>query len=154
MSKLLTVIPISIREANEFVLNFHRHNRPTQGGKFAIGATTGEQMVGVAIVGRPVARMLDNGYTAEVTRTCTNEFAPKGTVSFLYSTCWRICQAMGYHKLITYTLQSESGASLKGAGWKCVGQTKPHQWSWSGREREWDSIYDQPKLRWVRGDTQ
>ena len=157
MSKLLTVIPISLHEANDFVSNFHRHNGRTSrdGGKFAIGVTTGEQMVGVAIVGRPIARMLDNGYTAEVTRTCTNEFAPKGTVSFLYSACWRICQAMGYQKLITYTLETESGASLRGAGWKVVGKVRPagkNAWgSKNGREREWQPIYGQQKLRWEKG---
>lgn len=149
MSKL-TVIPISLRESNDFVSSYHRHNGRTSrdGGKFAIGATTGEEMVGVAIVGRPIARLLDDGYTAEVTRTCTSPNAPKGTVSFLYSKCWRICQAMGYRKLITYTLQTESGASLRRAGWKIVGQTKPGGWDREGRERRWQSIYDQPKLRW------
>ena len=152
MAKLLTVIPISLREANEFVSNYHRHNKPTQGGRFAIGATTGEQMVGVAIVGRPLARMLDNGYTAEVTRTCTSPDAIKGTVSFLYSACWRIWQAMGGLKLITYTLTTESGASLRGAGWNCIGQTKGSKrgWASAGREREWQSIYAQPKLRWEK----
>ena len=109
-------------------------------------------MVGIAIVGRPIARMIDNGYTAEVTRTCTNEFAPKGTVSFLYSACWRISQAMGYQKLITYTLAAESGASLRGAGWECVGQVKLNKngWSSAGREREWKSIYAQPKFKWEK----
>lgn len=152
MSKLLTVIPISLREANDFVSNFHRHNGRTQGGKFAIGVTTGEEMVGVAVVGRPLARLLDDGYTAEVTRTCTNGHAPKGTISFLYSACWRICQAMGYRKLVTYTLFTESGASLRGAGWKCVGQCKvnKHGWSSAGREREWQPIYGQQKLRWEK----
>lgn len=154
MSKLLTVIPITLREANYFVSTYHRHNKPTQGGRFAIGATTGEQMVGVAIVGRPIARMVDHHYTAEVLRTCTNEEAPKGTVSFLYSASWRIWQAMGGHKLITYTLQSESGASLRGAGWKCLGQVKLNNkpWGSSGRERQWQSIYDQPKFRWEKGN--
>ena len=154
MAKVLSVIPISLREANDFVSSFHRHNGRTarDGGKFAIGATTGEQLVGIAIVGRPIARFLDNGYTAEVTRTCTSPDAPKGTISFLYSACWRICQAMGYLKLVTYTLTTESGASLRGAGWKCIGQISSNKngWSREGREREWQSIYDQPKLRWEK----
>jgi len=154
MGKLLTVIPISLREANDFVSTYHRHNGRTarDGGKFAIGATTGEQIVGIAIVGRPIARMIDNGYTAEVTRTCTSPDAIKGTVSFLYSACWRICQAMGYQKLITYTLVTESGASLRGAGWTCIGQIKGHKngWSSAGREREWQSIYAQPKFKWEK----
>lgn len=78
----LAVTPISLREANEFVENFHRHNKPTQGGKFAIGACFGGELVGVAIVGRPVARMLDDGVTAEVTRVCVVDHAPKNTCSF------------------------------------------------------------------------
>ena len=152
MSKLLTVIPISLREANDFVSTYHRHSGRTSrdGGKFAIGATTGEQMAGVAIVGRPIARLLNDNYTAEVLRTCTSPDAVKGTVSFLYSACWRICQAMGYRKLVTYSLQTESGSSLRGAGWKIVGETKTGGWSREGREREWKSIYDQPKFRWEK----
>lgn len=155
MASKLTVIPITLREANNFVSSFHRHNGRTtrDGGKFAIGATTGEEMVGVAIVGNPLSATYMDGYTAEVLRTCTSPNAPKGTVSFLYSRCWRIWQAMGGRKLITYTLTTESGASLRGAGWKIVGQVKPHK-RWQeksnrdGKERQWQSIYDQPKLRW------
>ena len=77
--KTLSVIPITLREANDFVASYHRHNGRTarNGGKFAIGATTGEQMVGVAIVGRPLARMLDDGYTAEVKRDCTSTDDPR-----------------------------------------------------------------------------
>ena len=152
--KTLSVIPITLREANDFVASYHRHNGRTarNGGKFAIGATTGKQMVGVAIVGRPLARMLDDGYTAEVTRACTSPDAPKGTVSFLYSACWRIWQAMGGLKLVSYTLTTESGASLRGAGWKCIGQVKGHKngWSSAGRERDWQPIYGQMKLRWEK----
>ena len=66
----LKIVPMTLREANEFVDNFHRHNKPTYGGKFSVGAVQGEDLVGVAIVGRPVARMLDDGFTAEVTRVC------------------------------------------------------------------------------------
>lgn len=153
MAKTLTVIPITLREANDFITSFHRHNGRTSrdGGKFAIGVTTGEQMVGVAIVGRPIARLLDNGYTAEVTRTCTSPDAPKGTVSFLYAACWRIWRAMGGVKLITYTLASESGASLRGAGWQVVAELPAHSgWNRTGREREWQPIYGQQKLRWEK----
>lgn len=81
-SKSLNVVPISLREAKEFVANFHRHNKPPQGGKYAIGATTDEGLVGVAIVGRPLARKLDDGLTAEITRVCVMESAPKMLVHF------------------------------------------------------------------------
>jgi hypothetical protein len=95
MAKNLKVIPMTLREANDFVAQYHRHNGRTSrnGGKFAIGVTTGDELVGVAIVGRPIARLLDNAYTAEVLRTCTSPSAPKGTVSFLYAACWRVCGA-------------------------------------------------------------
>jgi len=146
----LKVVPISIKEANEFVLNFHRHSKPTQGGKFAIGATT-ENLVGVAIVGRPISRRLDNTFTAEVLRVCVSETSPKNTCSFLYGRCWRIWQQMGGNKLITYTLKKESGASLKGVGWKIMGETggwKDNK-GWTTRpQREWQPIYGQLKFRW------
>lgn len=147
----MRVVPISISEANEFVANFHRHNKPVQGAKFAIGASDGGNLVGVAIVGRPVARRLDDGATAEVTRCCVLDDAPKGAPSFLYSRCWRIWAAMGGDRLITYTLQSESGASLRGAGWKIVGQTPGFSEGkgWTTRPgREWQPVIGQSKFRW------
>jgi hypothetical protein len=144
----MLVVPMNISEANEFVASFHRHNKPTVGGKFAIGASNGDELIGVAIVGRPVARLLDDGYTCEVLRCCVVDHAPKGSCSFLYSRCWRIWAAMGGRRLVTYTLTSESGSSLRGAGWKMVAQTKPGDWNCKGREREWQPIYGQLKFRW------
>ena len=142
---------MTLREANDFVEQFHRHSRRTSrdGGRFAIGASDGDQLWGVAIVGRPLARMLNDGVTAEVLRVCVKPEAPKNVCSFLYGRCWRIWQQMGGRRLVTYTLQTESGASLKGAGWKIVGDLKPRSgWSSHGREREWHPIYGQAKFRW------
>jgi len=148
MSKL-AVTPISLREANEFVENFHRHNKPTQGGRFAIGAMNDDELVGVAIVGRPISATLDDGLTAEVTRVCVVDDAPKNSCSFLYGRCWRIWQQMGGKRMVTYTLQDETGASLRGAGWKIVGEVKPHnRWSQRGGGRTWQPIYGQMKFRW------
>lgn len=147
----MKLVPISITEANKFVANFHRHNKPVQGAKFAIGASDGENLIGVAIVGRPVSRHLDDGETAEVTRCCVLDDAPKGACSFLYSRCWRVWAAMGGGNLITYTLQSESGASLRGAGWKIVGQTPGFSEGkgWTTRPgREWQPVVGQSKFRW------
>ena len=146
----LEVVPVTTREANEFVANFHRHNKPTNGGKFSIGAIYGDELVGVAIVGRPVARMLDDGLTVEVTRVCVVDHAPKNTCSFLYGRCWRIWQQMGGKRMITYTLQEESGSSLRGAGWKIVGEVKPTERGWDrdNRKRNWQPIYGQMKFRW------
>ena len=157
----LTVLPITLREANDFVQNFHRHSGRTSrdGGKFAIGATAGSGMIGVAIVGNPVSASLMDGTTAEVLRVCGNDKAPKGTCSFLYGRCWRIWQQMGGKRMITYTLQSESGASLRGAGWSILGEVLPHdRWREKTRRdnlhREWDPIYGQLKFRWEVSSSQ
>ena len=146
----LEITPISIREANEFVSNFHRHNKPTQGGRFAVGATYGDDLIGIAIVGRPVSAILQDGVTAEVTRLCVVDHAPKNSCSFLYGRCWRIWQQMGGRRMVTYTLQEESGSSLTGAGWRIVGEVKPTSKGWDrkDRSREWQPIYGQLKFRW------
>lgn len=147
----LSVCPLTLKEANDFVLSFHRHNKPTVGGKFAIGAEYGDELVGVAIVGRPIARLLHHRDTAEVLRTCTNDKAPKGCVSFLYAACWRVWREMGGKRIITYTLKSESGDSLRGAGWKVIAEVSPSgNWGSSTRQRKWQPIFGQDKLRWER----
>ena len=154
-TKSLEAVPVTLREANDFVEQFHRHSRRTNrdGGRFAVGATCpGVGLVGVAIVGRTLARMLDDGWTAEVTRACVSPGAPRGANSFLYSRCWRAWRAMGGRRLVTYTLASESGASLRGAGWRVVGEVRPSRgWSRTGRERDWLPVYGQLKLRWQMG---
>lgn len=144
----LCVVPIGLREANCFVESFHRHSKPTVGGKFAIGATVGGELVGTAIVGRPVARLLADSFTAEVLRLCASPDAPKNTCSFLYGRCWRIWQQMGGKRLVTYTLQAESGSSLRGAGWKIVGEVQPGGWDRPDRRRDWQPVYGQAKFRW------
>lgn len=147
----MQAVPLDIAEANAFIQSFHRHNKPVTGAKFAMGASDGGRLVGVATVGRPVARKLDDGFTAEVTRCCVLDDAPKGTPSFLYSRCWRAWSAMGGARMVTYTLETESGASLRGAGWRVVGQTPG--WAegkgWTTRPgREWQPVTGQAKLRW------
>jgi len=150
----MQVVPLTLREANDFVGEYHRHSARTarDGGKFAIGASDGEGLLGVAIVGRPVARLLNDGYTAEVLRLCVGPGLParNNVCSFLYGRCWRIWQQMGGRRLVTYTLQSEIGASLRGAGWRIAGETTRGGWSRDGRERDWRPIYDQLKFRWER----
>ena len=157
MARALELVPISLKEANQFVENFHRHNRPVtkSGGKFAIGASSCDGLVGVAIVGRPVARLMQDGWTAEVLRTCVLSIAPKGANSFLYAAAWRAWREMGGKKLITYTLATESGASLRGAGWKVVAEVyRSGDWNREklGRKREWYPIYGQQKFRWEKVD--
>lgn len=146
----LRVVPVKVGEAQEFVRNFHRHNKPPVGHVFSIGVSDGEQLVGVAICGRPVARMLDDGQTLEVTRCCVVDTAPKGACSFLYARAWRAAAALGWARLVTYTLQSESGASLRGAGWRVVNQAPGDQGTaWQNRPgREWQEVVGQAKFRW------
>lgn len=148
----LRLMPTNLREANDFVAAHHRHNGRTarNGGKWAVGCEQDGEMVGVAIVGNPLSATFMDGYTAEVLRVCTAPHAQKGACSMLYQACWRAWRAMGGRKLITYTLKSESGASLRGAGWRIVAQTAgtdKRGWSMKGK-REWHSIYGQQKLRW------
>jgi len=145
------IIPLTLREANDFVSDYHRHSGRTQrdGGRFAIGVAEGEHLLGVAIVGRPVARSLQDGLTAEVTRLCVSPEAPRNACSMLYGRCWRIWQQMGGTRMITYTLQTESGASLKGSGWKLIGEVKGDaQWDRAARPRSHKAIYREPKFRW------
>lgn len=146
----MTLLPVTIREANAFVEAFHRHNAPVQGARFALGASTADGLIGVAIVGRPVARLLQDGLTAELLRTCTRPEAPKGAVSFLAARAWRAWQAMGGTRMVTYTLADESGASMRGAGWNLIGDVKntANGWARDSRAREWQPIYGQMKMRW------
>jgi hypothetical protein len=141
----LSIVPVSLDEANAFVREHHRHHGPVPGAKFCIGVALEDRIVGVAIVGRPVARMSDNGWTLEVNRTCTD--GTKNANSMLYGACRRAAFALGYRKLITYTLPSESGDSLRGAGWKCLGQAGGGNWSRVSRPRV-DTHPTQTKLRW------
>ena len=128
---MLTLTPVSLAQANAFVAQYHRHHKPVTGHKFSIGCTTDGQLVGVAIVGRPVSRYLDNGLTLEVNRLCTN--GTKNACSMLYGAAWRAARAMGYQKIITYTLDTENGASLRAAGWKCTGLAGGKRWTGSRR---------------------
>lgn len=125
--------PITFSEACNFIKEFHSHHLPPVGWKFGIAINDGEKVVGVITVGRPVARNNDDGYTAEVTRCCTDR--TEHVASKLYAAAWRAARAMGYKRLITYTLIEEPGTSLKAAGWRVVGQTKGGSWSREGRPR-------------------
>lgn len=147
----LVLTNITLREANAFVQLHHRHSKKVQGHKFSLGAVCDGSLVGVVIAGRPVARKLDDGTTLEVTRCCVIDDAPKNTPSFLYRAAWRVWAAMGGHRVITYTLASESGASLKGAG--AVQVAASQRWAqglgWTTRPgREWQPVHAEGKIRW------
>jgi len=140
----LEIVPMTLREANAYVEQNHRHHGPVPGHKFSIGLSDGEQIVGVAIVGRPVSRHLDDGWTLEVNRLCTD--GTKNACSMLYAAAWRAARAMGYKRLVTYILESENGASLRAAGWKCVGQAGGLRWT-GARRPEVDLYPAQMKIR-------
>lgn len=141
----LTIVPMTISDAKEFVSQHHRHHGAPQGALFAIGCASEEQIVGVAIIGRPVARRSDDGWTAEVTRLATT--GERNACSMLYRAAWRACAAMGYRRLVTFTLATEPGASLRGAGFKLLGTTPGHSWSVKSRPRV-DKHPLQVKMRW------
>lgn len=108
-----------------------KHN---DGGDICIGLNNGKDVVGVAIVGRPVARYRDDGFTAEVTRLCVLD-GYKNSCSMLYSAAWRACRAIGYKRIGTYILFEESGTSLRAAGWKIIHATKGGPWNCKSRPR-------------------
>lgn len=112
----LVIKHIELSDANRFVEERHRHHGKVQGHKFSIGVYKDDELVGVAIVGRPQGRRLDDGQTLEVLRLCTD--GTYNACSILYGRCARIAKEMGYAKIITFILQSESGNSLKASGWK------------------------------------
>lgn len=142
----MEAVPLHIRQANEFVAQHHRHNLPTVGGKFAVGAAVDGKLVGVAIAGRPVARKLDDGQTLEVLRVCTD--GTRNACSFLYGRVKRIGQLMGYSRIITYTLADESGASLPPTAFRVVGEVRPQEWSVPSRPRKSQGVYGKSKLKW------
>lgn len=130
----LRIMPITLKAASAFVKAHHRHNDPVTGHKFSISVLRGDELVGVANIGRPVARALDNSkdpgrwITAEVNRTCTD--GARNANSMLYGAAWRACKAMGYTRLITYTQKGECGASLRAAGFRMVKEL-PARKSWA-----------------------
>ena len=144
---MLKLIPISLKDANAFVAAHHRHHKPVVGHKFSLGCTQDGKLVGVAIVGRPVSRYLDDGTTLEVNRLCTT--GEKNVCSFLYGAAARAAKALGYQKIITYTLDSEPGTSLRAAGWSCAGLAGGKRWT--GRRRPAADLYPaQMKLRYEK----
>lgn len=141
----LAIIPLTLPEANELVRRWHRHHQPVVGHKFSVGVADGDRVCGAAIVGRPVARGLDDGLTLEITRVVTD--GTRNACSVLYGAARRACFALGYRKLVTYTLPSEGGASLRAAGYRVVAETAGGSWSCKGRPRVDKHPLD-PKFRW------
>ena len=140
----MNIVPLDLAEANALVEQWHRHHGKTIGHKFSLGVEVDGRVCGAAIVGRPVARHLDDGWTLEVLRCVTD--GTKNACSPLYAAAWRAARSMGYRRLVTYILASETGTSVKAAGWKCVGSTPGRSWSVPSRPRV-DKHPTVPKLR-------
>lgn len=143
----LNIVPITYREASAFVNAHHRHHSASQGCKFCIGCTDAEgSLVGVAMCGRPVARFLDDGFTLEINRVRTD--GTRNACSKLYGACVRIAQCMGYKKIITYTLKSESGCSVKASGF--INEGDAGGINWTGSRNRNQKIPKEMKIRWVK----
>ena len=144
----MRVVPIELVEANACISAWHRHHKPVVGHRFSLGALDGLRIVGVCVVGRPVARLAGHPReVAEVTRLATD--GTRNACSILYAAAARACRAMGFRRLQTYTLESEEGASLRAAGWLHEGRAGGGQWKHTdGKPRR----TDQPitiKNRWA-----
>lgn len=154
---MIELIPIFQKEAKEFIAKHHRHHKPPVGSIFQIAATLDGKIIAVVMVGRPVARRLQDGVTAEVIRLCTDGERYTRTAngkeyevnvcSKLYAAAWRAAKAMGYKRMVTYILESETGASLKAAGWKEYGSAGGLSWNVPSRPRV-DKHPAQMKIRY------
>lgn len=144
---MLELRPITYEEAARYVDEHHRHHKRPIGHKFSIAVYENSRLCGVVMVGRPVSRYLDDKSTLEVNRLCTD--GTKNACSMLYSASWRAAKALGYKRIVTYTLKSESGASLRAAGWKCDGEAGGLKWS--GERYHQESLWpEEKKIRWSK----
>lgn len=142
----LEIRPIHLAQAKQYVSHYHRHNIPPVGGKFAVACYDDQRLCGVAICGRPVARRSDDGLTLEIYRNCTD--GTKNACSKLYGACLRVAKAMGYRRVITYTLASENGFSLRASNFTCEGEAGALAWTGS-RKRDYYVSPEEKKKRWA-----
>lgn len=157
----MKIKPCELKDANEFIGRLHRHHKPVVGHRFSIGAVKTEvrelipsgpvrveQLVGVAIVGRPVARMTNQRTVVEVTRLCTD--GTKNACSALYAAAARIAREMGYQLIQTFILATEPGTSLRAAGWECAGPSEGGDWNRPSRGGRRTDQPMEPKVKWVK----
>lgn len=143
----MQIVPCTFKTACKFIDKYHRHHKPPVGCKFCIALSDDtDNIVGVAVCGRPVSRFLDDGFTCEINRLCTD--GTKNACSMLYGACCRIAKDMGYKKIITYILQSENGASLKASNFICEGKAGGK--IWSGKRMKDNGVPKELKTRWVK----
>lgn len=144
----LRIVPVKFEDACGFVATWHRHHKPPTGHKFSIGVVTPDDtLVGVAMIGRPVARHYDDGLTLEVNRTATD--GTPNANSALYGAAWRAAKALGYRRLITYTQDGETGSSLRGTGWRVIAERPAAPgWARPSRPREDHGVDYIPRTLW------
>jgi hypothetical protein len=148
--------PVTLEEARRFIAEHHRHCIPPVGWLWGVGLEDGEgRLVGVAVVGRPVARHLQDGRTLEITRVCVLDGMPMAN-SVLYGAVLRAAEALGYQRAVTYTLEGESGASLRAVGFVLDGFVEENEWNRSSRPRYEVDLFGNRRrppgrrVRWVR----
>lgn len=143
----MEIRPITFRTASAYINEHHRHHSATAGCKFCIGVFDDDRMCGVAVCGRPVSRHLDDGLTCEINRVCTD--GTRNACSMLYGASCRIAKAMGYKKVITYTLESENGASLRASNFKYDGIAGGKMWTGKRSGRD-NGVPQEMKKRWIK----
>jgi hypothetical protein len=142
----LHIVPVTLRAARAYVTAHHRHLRAPIGAKLAISVHDQRGTLrGVAILGRPLARRLDDGTAIEVTRVATD--GCRNACSALYGAARRVARALGYARIYTYTRASEPGTSLRAAGWTPARITRGGSWLRALRPRS--AGLDGPKQRWT-----
>lgn len=144
---MLRIVPCTIKQANAYIKEWHRHNGPVLAARIALAVADDQGNIhGVGIAGRPNARMLDDGYTLEAERVCTD--GQKNACSMIYAALWRAARAIGYTSMVTYTLTSEPGTTMKAVNWRLDGVTRGDSWDRPGRRRKTVEVCLQDKYRW------
>lgn len=147
---MLELRPCDFQTARDFVNLNHRHNKPPPGHKFSIACYDGDRLCGVCMVGRPVSRVYDDGMTLEVNRCCTD--GTRNACTMLYGAAMRAAKALGYKRIVTYTLLSEPGTSLKASNWNCEGAAGGERWTGKRYEQfeQMEMNLTEKKIRWTK----
>ena len=152
------IVPLRIKQANNFVYEHHRYLKPVRLAKYALGCEYEDKLVGVVLVGVPLASAYNDGYTVEVTRLCCAGFAPVNTGSFLLGGAWKVWKAMGGRKMVSYTIDELPGTCYKAAGWRADGRNKGSKQGWKYKKGRTIQMFNEdterivalPKTRWVK----
>ena len=142
----LRVAPVTLKQANQLVAELHRHHKPCPFHRFSLAVYDGTRLCGVAICGRPVARMTRGDRVLEISRCATD--GTRNAVSKLYGAVCRAATAMGFERVQTFTLPSEGGASMRASGFRFVGEAGGGQWTRSGRKPRRTDQPTEVKHKW------